>query len=98
MFGFNKSGAATGAAFLAAGAAFLAAVGVCASAIPQASREIDVGRLDAKFAEPRNGKARRFDPAGFPCFRSEDLIHESKLATAPDSASPILRLAPKSCG
>jgi len=59
-----------------------------------------IGRkwLDANFAEPRNGKARRFDPAGFPCFRSEDPNHESKLTAPPDSASPIFLRTPKSCG
>ena len=40
---------------------------------------------------PRNGKPRRFDPAGFPCFKSEDLKHGFKVGPWNDSASPYFQ-------
>jgi len=39
---------------------------------------------------PRNGKARRFDPAGFPCFGSEDPKHEIRLRSRANRTSPFL--------
>lgn len=38
---------------------------------------------------PRNGKPRRFDPAGFPCFKSEDLKHKFKVGAFSKVASPF---------